>query len=198
MSSTKERPVFRIVEKVTPDVDYESFKKDFLDPNVTVDELSERYSLAPSDYREYRDRVLSETGLERKPAFHGRDIKIRDETYITRRYNGYDVFKHINGKYKFFGKYKDLGTARFVRDKLIESNWDEGVAEELKKKYLSKRIKPARKRALRCFDEFDDYYMNSDYSINEIKEIMGITTGVYSHLLSMMRDKYGKLKRSGK
>lgn len=198
MSSTKERPVFHIVEGVKPDVDYESFKKDFLNPNQKVDDIREKYNLSPSDYKEYRDRVLSETNLVRKPAFYGRDITIEDETYITRRYNGYDVFKHIKGKYKFFGKYKDLGTARLVRDKLIESNWDEEVAEELKKKYLPKRVKPSMIKAKECFSEFDDLYMNSNHSIKEIMEIMGITNTVYIHLLEMVRKKYGKLKRSGK
>lgn len=194
----KARPNFNIVEKVSPVVDYESFKKDFLNPNIKVNDLKEKYNLAPSDYKEYRDRVLSETNLVRKPAFYGRDITIEDETYITRRYNGYDVFKHINGKYKFFGKYKDLGTARLVRDKLIECNWDEKVAEELKKKYLPKKVKPSRNIALKRFSEFDDLYMNSNHTIGEIMEIMGITNSVYIHLLALMRDKYGKLKRSGK
>lgn len=198
MSSTKERPVFRIVEGFKPDVDYESFKKDFLDPNQKVDDIKEKYNLSPSDYMEYRNRVLDETGLPKKPAFYGRDITIKDETYITRRYNGYDVFKHIGGKYKFFGKYKDLGTARLVRDKLLECDWDEDVAEELKKKYLPERVKPSRNIAVKRFDEFDDLYMNSSHTIKEIKEIMGISNSVYSHLLVLMREKYGKLKRSGK
>ena len=198
MSSTKERPVFHIVEGVKPDVDYESFKKDFLDPNQKVDDIKEKYNLSPSDYMEYRNRVLDETGLSKKPAFYGRDITIKDETYITRRYNGYDVFKHINGKYKFFGKYKDLGTARLVRDKLLECDWDEEVAEELKKKYLPERVKPSRNIAVQRFDEFDDLYMNSSHTIKEIKEIMGISNSVYSHLLVLMKEKYGKLKRSGR
>lgn len=198
MSSTKERPVFHIVENPTHYVDYESFKKDFLNPNIKVRELREKYDLSPSDYKEYRDRVLSETNLVRKPAYYGRDITIQNEPYITRRCDGYDVVKYFDRKYKFFGKYKDLGTARLVRDKLIECDWDEDVAEELKKKYTFRRMSPSMIKAKECFSEFDDLYMNSNYLIKEIMEIMGITNTVYVHLLGMMREKYGKLKRSGK
>ena len=92
----KARPNFNIVEKVSPVVDYESFKKDFLNPNIKVNDLKEKYNLAPSDYKEYRDRVLSETNLVRKPAFYGRDITIEDEMgnmQLHIRYKDIDEFK---------------------------------------------------------------------------------------------------------
>ena len=66
-TQTDNRPNFRIIEGYEPDVDYEEFKKDFLNPYILVDELREKYGISPRKYNEYRARVLKETGLWRKP-----------------------------------------------------------------------------------------------------------------------------------
>ena len=58
---------FRVIENYQPSVDYDEFKKDFLNPSIRVPELKEKYGLSKGEWRDYRQRVLDDEGITRKP-----------------------------------------------------------------------------------------------------------------------------------
>lgn len=69
MSKVKDKPNFTISYRTPCEVDYEEFKKDFCNKMVSVGDMKKKYDMTPSEFREYRSRVLEETGLKRKPAY---------------------------------------------------------------------------------------------------------------------------------
>lgn len=133
---------FRIVEcneKNDLEGIYSEFKEDFLNPNITVSRLYSKYGLSYRKYSLLRERVLEETGLSKKPSKTMKNTStsiITDNTYIRQYKSGYYyILKKINGKRHHFGYYNDLDTVRFVRDELIEHDWDIGYHDFLREKY---------------------------------------------------------------
>ena len=61
---------FRIIEESYDNMNniYEEFKKDFINPEVKVSVIKEKYDLSPSQYRDLKNRVLTDTGLTMKPS----------------------------------------------------------------------------------------------------------------------------------
>ena len=192
---------FRIVENPQDNLDeiYPEFKEDFLDETVLVADLKKKYSLSNSRYKTLRDRVFNETGLTQKPCkMGGREFPLKKTSFIKKYRNGRCIiYKTVNGVKKSFGTYEDLETAQLVRDKLIESNWDDDVAEELKKKYIQPRIKPSLQSALPKMDEFEKLYLNGD-SIDDIVTTLNITRYQYTLLSKEVRKKHNLLSKRQK
>lgn len=121
---------------------YNDFKSDFINPEVTVKDLRVKYDLSKLNYRRLRDKVLAETDLKGKPSVTRRkyNVMISDTTYIHKRPNGnFIVCKQFNGVKNNFGTYEDFETAKLVRDKLLKSDWDKSLGDELKKEYALHR-----------------------------------------------------------
>lgn len=116
---------------------YPMFKEDFLDVNVKVDDLKKKYGLTHGKYNHLRKQVLKETGLIEKPVVNGgRKLTHKESRFIIKNKKGTcRICKTINSIKTSFGTYPDFETAKIVRDKLVESNWDTILAEELKKEY---------------------------------------------------------------
>lgn len=195
MSEVKERPNFTISYRKPPEVDYEEFKKDFLDCFVKIDEIREKYDLTKSEFMDYRQRVLDETGLKRKPTYSYRPIHFFDDAeYIQKKNNGFIVVKSYRSgkdtKTKYFGRYADYNTAKMIRDKLVESDWDEGLGAYLKQKYALSRVelRPAYAKAEELYPEFKELYLHSPLQVKEIKAKLELTNRVYKYLLDMVRD----------
>ncbi len=193
-----ERPNFKIVESVPSDVDYEVFKKEFLDPSTRVSDITKKSGMSGAEYRDYRQRVLEEEGIDKKPIdwklrFRGARHKIlNNTTNIQKKDGAYSVKKHINGEHKYYGRYSDLDTAKMVRDKLIECDWDDKVGAELKEKYGNNKTRSVKQRAVEMFPTYEHYYVHrKDLSVEEIIKKMGLTSRVYMHLTSMIKEKYG-------
>lgn len=204
MSEVKERPNFTISSRTPPEVDYEEFKKDFLDCFVSVDELKEKYGLTNSEFKVYRQRVLDDTGLKRKPTYSYRPIRFfgqancgyrQNAEFIQEKNNGFIISKTTDGHTKYFGRYRDYETAQIVRDKLLESNWDENVGTYYKNKYgvLRGDRKPAFDKAKEIYPEFKELYLNSDLPIKQILKRLNATQRVYSYLIKMVREDMGDM-----
>ncbi len=196
MSTSSDRPNFRIIENPPAKVDYEAFKKDFLNPHMLAVDVKRKYGMTKSMWRDYRQQVLDETGLKEKPHKNHRLINdIRNcpsAEYIQKKPNGYIVVKTTNGKTKYYGRYLDYETAKMVRDKLYASNWDEAVGVMLKEEYGIGRSSIGYDKAKRLFDEFEDKYFNSDKKIVNILDEMDISLRVYKYLIIMLREKHGE------
>lgn len=130
---------FRLVENSDAHLDliYDDFKVDFLNPKCHVPELKKKYDLSVSKYNYLRGKVLKETGLQEKPTLKGgRHYTITDKRYIIKHNHGKcTIYKTVDGYKKSFGTYPDFETAKIVRDKLVDCNWDMKTALELKKQY---------------------------------------------------------------
>ena len=144
--SEKEKINFNLVESSSNEIDeiYPTFKKDFLNPMMTVERIRKKYGIGKSQYKYLRQKVLNETNLKRKPTLRGgRRLVLEDSKYLVHHLNGTcSVFKkNEDGYMQSYGKYPSFGIAVYVRDKLIESYWDEDLARELKKEYSKKEKK---------------------------------------------------------
>jgi len=196
MSTSSDKPNFRIIENPPEKVDYELFKKDFLDPYQLAVDVKKKHGMTKSMWRDYRQQVLDETGLTEKPhrnhkrIYHERNCP--DAEYIQKKSNGYIVVKTINGKTKYFGRYLDYETAKMVRDKLYVSNWNEALGVMLKENYGIGRTSTGYNRAVEVFDEFEDKYFNSNEKMVDILDEMNLTTRIYKYLILMLREKYGE------
>lgn len=130
---------FRLIENADANLDliYEEFKQDFLNPKCHVPELKNKYDLSVAKYKYLRNRVLDETGLKEKPTSKGgRHYTVTDRRYIICHKTGKcTIYKTIDKYKKSFGTYPDFETAKIVRDKLVECNWDKNEALRLKEKY---------------------------------------------------------------
>ena len=189
---------FRIIENYEPEVDYEEFKKDFLNPHMRKAEIRDKYGLSNNKYSEYRSKVLAETGLLRKPfVYNGGKVNTsRDGSeYIRKNYGFYTVIKTTRYSRKNYGSYDDYETAVMVRDKLIKHNWDTALASDLKRKYGRKRRKPALVKAEKIYDEFKKYYFDTSMPMPDVRKKLNITQRMYGYLLEMIQEEYGVYQR---
>ena len=117
---------FNIIEKRDINEIYPFFKKDFLNPSNTVDDLKRKFDLSRKEYNNLRSKVFNETGLKRKPCSRQQNIIITDDTYLNCTKNEkYIIMKSVDGEMKYFGQYDTKEEALKVRNKLIKQNWQE-------------------------------------------------------------------------
>ena len=194
----KKKLNFRIVEVSESDRDYEhlydDFKKDYLNPDMYVKDIVAKYDIPPYIYREWSARVREEEGLARKPHCRfGSSPYITPNRYIYRLSKCYGIHKEIDGYKEYFGKYEDLETARLVRDKLVEANWDRNVADELIKEYGYVKKTGANPDVLMPkYDDFKHMYLDEPTKYQDILERLNINAHGYTWLLHKLREEYGK------
>ena len=201
MSEVKDRPTFRIVEHTPFVIDYEAFLEDFKNPHMTIDELREKYNFTTSTWNEYRRRALDDLGLKRKPCYtYGNLTYIKEPkytpSYIQKKSNGYIIVKKFNKRPKYFGRYADYDTAKMVRDKLLDCEWDFDVGRVLKDKYgINRKEMPSMERAKELYSEFKDLYFHSLLEVKDICKEFGISQRTYKYLLEMVRNETGVMHR---
>lgn len=111
---------------------YEDFKNDFLNSQYNISDLRKKYNLSFHQYNKLRKLVCEETGLKSKPTKNFRQKKvIEDNTYIRQIYGKWGILKVINKKVIYYGYYDDINVARYIRDRLIECNWDKSYLHEI-------------------------------------------------------------------
>ena len=123
---------FRVIEGGTDyDAFYLEFKKDFLNPEVTIENLMQKYGISRNRYNKLRQMVFDETGLVRKPQKYG-----RDRPYINSKGGKWAIIKRLNGAKVHFGSYDNLDTAMKIRDELQKVDWDKEQLAEIREKAL--------------------------------------------------------------
>ena len=201
MSVQTSKPNFRILEGCYPEVDYEEFKKDFLNPHILVDELRRKYNISLKVYHTLRKKVMKDTGVWKKPCQPQQHFI--NGVPIYREYKSAEYIQEINGDYviikttgyvtRHHGRYEDYETAKMVRDKLVACNWNLDVSNELKALYGKKHLKPSLEKARAVYDEYEKrYFFDREHTLAEIKKELNITGRMYDYLLMMLRDKHGQ------
>ena len=198
MSKAKDKPNFTISYRTPCEVDYEEFKKDFCDKMVSVGDMKKKYDMTPSEFREYRSRVMEETGLKRKPAYTYKPIHFfKEAEFIQKKDNGYVIVKKFtrnhNTTARYFGRYEDYDTAKMVRDRLVESDWDDYLGDYLKNTYGMdcKQFRPAYDKAVKIYPEFKKLYFGSSMKLKDILKHFGASQRVYLYLINMIREEMG-------
>lgn len=183
---------FTIVENPPFEIDYPAFKQDFLNPFMSAKAIKEKYNLSPAKWNEQRKKVLDEEGISRKPHKNQIDRFMLDSAteYIRTVSNGYVIVKWFNCKAKYYGRYADFDTAMMVRNKLVESNWNDDLARYLKLQYGCEReyTKPAFEKAKTLYPVWKEEYINSEAYIKDINKKYGVTPKMYEYLVKMLRD----------
>lgn len=198
--TTGVKPNFNIIEGYTVEVDYDKFKEDYLNPYILANDVRKKHGLSVKQYDYYRKKVLDETGLCKKPYCPSSSLlkdflisRKRSGEYIQSVDGFYIVVKTIAYHTHYFGRYADYDTARMVRDKLIECDWDVEVGEELKQIHGVHRLKPNLDRAKEVYDSFEwRYFYDRDSTIADIREKLGISVRTYEYLLMMLRENHGR------
>ena len=192
------KPNFKIVEGDYSTIDYETFKKDFMNPDILAGDLRKKHGISSKQYRRLSHRVYEEEGISRKPS-RSHSILKHYETHVSTEdiyirsspAGGFFITKVWDYKTHYFGRYPDIETARMVRDALVESNWDLSVRDEMILKYSVKPANLAYRKAESMFDKFEELYFHSDLKISEILKKYHISSTVYAYLIRMIRKKYG-------
>lgn len=116
---------FRIVEGEEDFTDiYEDLKQDFLENNLTQLELLKKYDLSMKKLKNLRKQMEDE-GVEFPKVYYGKKPPEDRYIYFNKRDDTYMVQKNIRGRIKRYGSYDTIENARFVRDALVENNWDD-------------------------------------------------------------------------
>ena len=115
------KPNFRIIEGGYDDVDFEEFKKDYMDMRVSKSDILKKYDLNHNKYLRYGNQVYKETGFKRR---RGVNALLKPMQYIRCEKNGkYAIYKQIHGKKKYFGTWESLDDAKQIRNYLVEHKW---------------------------------------------------------------------------
>ena len=87
---------FRVVDgKYSDETKFDSFEKDYLNPNITSTELKDKYGLSKGIFNQWRNIVREKHGLKRKPV---------PAKYYVEDKSAYVIRKLINRKTTYIGR----------------------------------------------------------------------------------------------
>lgn len=135
---------FRIVENMEDSTEsiYSSFKEDYLNQDITVSTIKEKYNLGQKQYKKLLDKVYLDTGFKRSNHYGWRKTnKVRKQQgtpqYLRRRItkNGKPHFyiqKTTDKITSYYGIYDDMDTALKVVNRLKEVDWDKSELDNIR------------------------------------------------------------------
>lgn len=122
------KPTFTVVDGGSyNDVDYEEFKKDYMDITLSKKMILDKYDINHHKYLRYGKRVYKDTGFRRKAGV--RPFNPKDNKNIRRSGNKYRIDKTINGRKVYCGTYDSLEYARKVRNFLVKHNYKDTMID---------------------------------------------------------------------
>ena len=187
---------FKIVEgSYGTDVDFEQLKKDYLNPNVYVDDILKKHNISRREYRNLKARLAEETGVSRKPSnLRGHSsfigvVKYISQDPLTQKYR---VAKFVDGVLRHFGRYESLEDAINVRNKLAKNNWDwEYYINKIKPHYFSTKLDEKEDDVM---NEFRKDYLNG-MPVHELMSKYGLTKHRYYQLSTSIKHETGLLRK---
>ena len=198
MVCSMSRPNFRFVEDTTPKVDMDELIKDYLNPNISVDDILKKHHISKNEYLRLRPQLVEKTGESRKPSYHGGKSTIKDVAkHITQDplSKKYRVQKTINGVLKHFGRYETLEEAMRVRNVLMDMNWDrEFYLKHIKPHYFKKFPHLNKSEVM---SEFEEDYLSGMFG-KDLMEKYGLSPYRYANLSISIKHKYGLSRKPQK
>ena len=101
------------------DVIYEKFVEDYMNPNLTVNDVRRKHSLNSKRYMEIRQIALENGDIPLVRKMNRTDAK-----FYTQTQNGFVVKKQFGKECLFVGRFADESTAQLVVNKCKEVNWN--------------------------------------------------------------------------
>lgn len=195
--SSKDKPSFNIIESSYEDYDdiYEDFKNDYMSCAITVKKMQEKYDITPNQYRRLKNRVMEETGVNRKLSRNTTgSMWVHCDKYIEghKSSNRYKVSKVINGKKFFFGVYDSLEEAKFIRDRLEEENWSIDAYERLRYELFGEE--PNHNKIEKIYDDFKVDFMRGE-SMKYLRKKYSLGSDAYRTLSKMIRCEEGLIRK---
>ena len=125
---------------IEPVINWDNFLSD-LDDGMSAYNLQAKYILTPRQYRWIMRRVVRKDGYSRKASGiqKNRVFKNFNDPYISVRSDNHKFLVRKNNVY--YGEYETLKTAREIKRRLTEVNWDKSKLNEIRK---SMGLKPMR------------------------------------------------------
>lgn len=124
---------FNIIEGEQDNINYDKFKNDFLNPNMTINDLIKKYHISKNKYSKLRAKICDETGLKSKPSINNNKRLLSTDTdYIHKHRGKFAIIKSFNKKRYYYGTYDNLEVAKKIRDKLVEYSWDKTQLNAIK------------------------------------------------------------------
>ena len=123
---------------IEPTINWNNFLSD-LDKGMSAYNLQAKYILTPRQYRWIMRRVVRKDGYSRKASGIKKNnvSKNFNDPYISINNNKYLVRKNK----VYYGQYETLKTAREIKRRLTEVNWDKSKLNDIRK---SMGLKPMR------------------------------------------------------
>ena len=115
---------------IEPNIDKKSFKKD-VEAGVSALDLKEKYVLTSRQYRNLIKDIERKKPAKRKRSKMKRTVR----TYFNEPYISIDANTEKYGIRRsniYYGLYDDLETAKEVKEKLIERNWDKSELNNIR------------------------------------------------------------------
>lgn len=188
---SQERPNFRIVEGSEDSIDFEELKKDYLNPNICVDDILAKHGITRKKYLRLRRKLVEDTGVPVKPfKVHGKPQIRGIMEHITQDplSQKYRVAKYFNGILRHYGRYKTLEEAVYVRDLMEENNWDVDFYENSIKPHYFKNRQDEEKDEV--YMEFKSDYLNG-VPMNVLLKKYGLSKYRYHQLSTSLKHEYG-------
>ena len=119
-----------MIYMIEPNIDKKSFKKD-VEAGVSALDLKEKYVLTSRQYRKLIKDIERKKPAKRKRSKMKRTVR----TYFNEPYISIDANTEKYGIRRsniYYGLYDDLETAKEVKEKLIEKNWDKSELNNIR------------------------------------------------------------------
>lgn len=189
---------FKIVDGNYDDldgIDYESLKKDYLDPEVTVESICEKHSITRRRFYRIKKQLVEDTGVARKPTTHrGIGVLKRISANITQdsKTKKFRVAKFVDGKLLHFGGYTALQEAVEVRNIMEEHDWDiDYYHKHIKPSFFKKRMDEPKDKV---YEDFVNDYLKGE-TMNTLLEKYGITKYRYHQLATSIKHEFGIFRK---
>lgn len=191
------RPTFNIIESSYENYDdiYDDFKNDYMSVGITVKEMLEKYGLTSNQYRRLKNRVMEETGINRKFSRKTTgSMWTHCERYIESHKSSkkFKVSKVTDGKRHFFGIYDSLEEATYVRNELEKHNWS--IEHYKKLRYEMFGEEPNCVKISKIYDDFKADFMRGE-SMRFLQKKYDINSDTYKNLSKMIRSEEGLLRK---
>ena len=130
MKKKKDRPKFRIIENAPMiEIDEEAFLDDYVNSDLRIDQLREKYGLSEKEYCHYRDKMRSK-GYHKKGT-----PKYRTAKYYKFNNKAWIVNKYIDGEMEYFGRFETEEDAKKIVEGLKKYKWNKSKIPQICKEY---------------------------------------------------------------
>ena len=115
--------LFNVVESKYPDYDFDELTEDYLNLDLSVKEIKEKYNITSGGWQTVLKR-LKEHGITMRGYNKRQSMRKAKHYYYDRSIKAYRVHKYIGDKHYLFGIYKTEKEAQARVSELKKNGWE--------------------------------------------------------------------------